>query len=158
MRLSRDDFLKAEDNVAEEVDLSDIPGYHGSVLVRGMTGRERDDFELSFQQRGRRGEFMPVGITNLANITARLVSRCVVDDDGNRLFTDADVTALGNKSSAALERLNAVASRLSGIGPKEMQELAEDFGNADGGDSSSTSPSASARRSPNSSKARRAGN
>ena len=52
MRLSRDDILKAADNEPEEVD---VPEWGGSVLVRGMTGRERDAFEVSLMQPGRRG-------------------------------------------------------------------------------------------------------
>ena len=114
MRMSRDDFLKAEDLVTEEVDLSDLPGYSGSLLVRGMTGKERDEFEASMadQRSGR---------MNLANVRAKIVLRCTVDDDGNRLFDAADIDALGGKSGAALDRLFEVATRLSGLGPKDVE-------------------------------------
>jgi hypothetical protein len=147
VRLSRDDILKAEDSATEEVD---VPEWGGTVLVRGMTGRERDEFELSFRQRGRRGEVQS-GMANLSNVRAKLVARCCVDDDGNRLFTDADVAALGEKSGDALDRLNDVAARLSGMTAGDMEEMAEDFGPAGGDGSPSTSPSASARRSKSSS-------
>src|SRR6516162_5882027 len=120
MRLSRDDILKAADNEPEEVD---VPEWGGSVLVRG--GRRQVD---------------------PANVRAKLVARCVIDDDGNRLFTDADVAELGGKSAAAVDRVYAVAARLSGMGgEEEMQELVRDFALGDGAGSSSTSPAGSAR-------------
>ena len=140
MRLSRDDILKAADNEPEEVD---VPEWGGSVLVRGMTGRERDAFEVSLMQPGRGGR----KVLDPANVRAKLVARCVVDDDGGRLFTDADVAELGGKSAAAVDRVYAVAARLSGMGADDPEELTRDFALADGAGSSSTSPPVSARRS-----------
>src|SRR5215472_5794653 len=140
MRLSRDDILKAADNDPEEVD---VPEWGGTVLVRGMTGRERDAFEVSMLTPGRGGR----RTVDPANVRAKLVARCVVDDDGNRLFTDADVAELGGKSAAAVDRVYSVAARLSGMAGGDQEDLARDFGLADGGGSSSTSPAASTRRS-----------
>ena len=139
MRLSKDDILKAADNAPEEVN---VPEWGGTVLVRGMTGKERDAFELSLMTPGRGGrrEVNPV------NVRAKLVSRCVVDDDGNRLFTDGDAAELGEKSAAAVNRIYDVAARLSGMAEGEQEELARDFGPGDGAGSSSTSPPGSIRR------------
>ena len=139
MRLSRDDILKAADNEPEEVD---VPEWGGSVLVRGMTGRERDAFEVSMLTPGRGGRRQ----VDPANVRAKLVARCCVDDDGNRLFTDADVAELGGKSAAAVDRVYEVAARLSGMGAGDQEELVRDFALADGTGSSSTSPPGSARR------------
>jgi hypothetical protein len=77
-----------------------------------------------------------------ANVRAKVVTRCVVDDDGNRLFTDADVVQLGGKSAAALERVYAVAARLSGLSDEDQEAMARDFALADGSGSSSASPPA----------------
>jgi len=140
LRLSRDDILKAADNDPEEVD---VPEWGGSVMVRGMTGRERDAFEVSLMTPGRGGKRE----LNPANLRAKLVARCVVDDDGNRLFTDADIAELGDHSAAAIDRVYAVAARLSGMSGEDQEEMMRDFGLADGAGSSSTSPSSSARRS-----------
>ena len=140
MRRSKDDLLKAK-TVPEEVDLSDIPGYHGSVLVRGMTGKERDAFEVSLMTPGRGGRRE----VNTVNVRAKLVVRCVVDEDGNRVLTDADAADLGETPAAAINRLYEVAARLSGMGDQEQEELTRDFGLAGGGGSSSSSPRASAR-------------
>jgi hypothetical protein len=143
VRLSKDDLLKADDNAPEEVDLSDLPGYHGSVLIRGMTGRERDAFEVSLMQPGRGGRRE----VNTVNVRAKLVARCAVDEDGNRLLTDADAAALGDKSAAAIDRMYAVASRLSGMAEGAQEEMTRDFALADGDGSPTSSPPGSARQS-----------
>ena len=138
MRLSRDDFLKAEDRAAEEVDLSDIPGYGGSVLVRGLTGAERDEFEASLlQRRGNRLE------PNTRNVRAKLVARCVVDDEGNPLFDLAEAELLGRKSAQVISRIYDVAARLSGLSESDVEELAGNSGGGAGSGSSSASPSSS---------------
>src|SRR5258708_17507021 len=125
MRLSKDDILKAEDRTPVEVE---CPEWGGSVLVRGMTGKERDQFEVSRVeessqavqvQRGRAGG-RPSG-PNLVNMRAKIVARCVVDDDGQRMFSDADVVALGEKSGAAIDRIFTVASRLSGMSEEDKK-------------------------------------
>jgi len=143
MHLSRDDLLKADDNAPEEVDLSDLPGYHGSVLIRGMTGKERDAFETSLMRPAGGGRRE----VDTANMRARLVAKCAVDDDGNRLLTDADATELGEKSGAAIRRMFDVAARLSGMSDEDQEELTRDFALAAGGGSPSTSPPGSAKRS-----------
>jgi hypothetical protein len=61
---------------------------------------------------------------NLRNIRAKLVALTVVDEDGNRIFSDEDAEALGKKSAAALDRIFAVAQRLSGLRPEDVEELA----------------------------------
>ena len=139
MRLSKDDILKAADNAPEEVD---VPEWGGTVLVRGMTGRERDAFEVSMRDQ-RSGQRLPGALNN---IRSKVVVRCIVDDDGDRLFTDADIAALGEKSAASIDRVFDVASRLSGMSDEDQENLVRDFAPADGGGSSSTSPPASARR------------
>jgi len=140
MHLSRDDILKASDNDPEEVE---VPEWGGTVLVRGMTGRERDAFEISMMQPGRGGR----KVMDASNTRAKVIARCVVDDDGNRLFTDADVTELGAKSAAAIDRVFEVAARLSGMADEEQEELTRDFALADGAGSSSTLPPGSTKRS-----------
>ena len=119
MLLDREAILKANDIEKREVY---IPEWGGSVYVRGMTGRERDQFEASIiRQRGRNTEI------NMKNARAKLVVMCTVDQEGNRLFTDADVAPLADKSAKALDRIFAVAQELSGITREDMEELTENF-------------------------------
>ena len=117
MSLTREQILKADDIKIEEVEVIE---WSGSVFVQGMTGAERDDFEATIvQTKGKNVK------TNMANIRAKLVSLTACDAEGNKLFTPADVRALGAKSAAALQKVFDVAARLSGIGDKDIDELAE---------------------------------
>jgi hypothetical protein len=135
--LSRDDILKADDLATEEVP---VPEWGGSVLVRGMTGRERDQFEASLaQQRG--SQVVP----NYTNARAKVVICCVVDEDGKRVFDDADIDVLGGKSGAALDRIFAAATRLSGLGERDVEDLTANFGGPNGASSSSASPATSGK-------------
>jgi hypothetical protein len=115
--LNRDQILSAPDIVKE---LVSVPEWGGDVYVKGMTGAERDNYEASVVTiRGKHRDF------NLSNIRAKLVSASVCDEKGARLFTDADVKALGSKSSAALQRVFEVAQRLSGLTDAAVEELAD---------------------------------
>jgi len=114
--LSKDQILKAQDCKTETVA---VPEWGGDVLVRGLTGRERDAFEdESIVRRGKHVE------QNLKNVRARLCVRCIVDDQGNRVFDDKDADALGAKSGAALARIFDAAQRLSGLSAEDVEELA----------------------------------
>jgi hypothetical protein len=113
--LSRDAILKVQDIETRELE---IPEWGGSVLVRGMTGHERDRYENSlYKQRGKDRQL------NTQNARAKLVVLCTVDAEGNRLFDDKDINALAQKSSKALDRIFAVAMELSGIHEEDMGEL-----------------------------------
>src|SRR5262249_11529470 len=105
----------------------------------GLTGRERDDFEASMMiQRG--GQV----IADVRNTRAKLVAKCVVDDDGQRLFTDEDAAALGGKSGAALARGFDVVARLCGLSEDDVKARERDFPPATGSGSNTPSPNGSA--------------
>lgn len=131
MSLTRDAILKADDIISEEVQ---VPEWGGTVFVRGLTGRQRDEFESSvFEMRGKKM------VPNIANLRAKLTVRCCVDEDGKRLFTDADADKIGEKSAAAIDRIYAVAAKLSGLSEEDVEEMVADF--VDPKASSSGSPS-----------------
>lgn len=113
--LTKQAILQAPDLQLEEVA---VPEWGGSVLVRGLTGTERDSFEASVITReGKRVEM------DLTNMRAKLVVRCVVDENGDRLFSDADAVVLGSRSAVALNRVFEVAQRLSGLTEADMDDL-----------------------------------
>lgn len=139
--LTRAEILAAPDLPRE---LVSVPEWGGSVYVRTMTGAERDALETEMFQ----ADGTDVGVSldsYLANFRAKLVARCVVDEDGDRLFSDTDVVALGQKSAAALQRVVAVAQRLSAITPADVEALRKNS-DAPADASSSASPSPSGKR------------
>ena len=121
--LSKEEILKADDIVIEEVP---VPIWGGSVLVRGLSGTDRDAFEQSVVE----GKKM-----NIANIRARLCAKTICDTDGNRLFDDSDVIALGNKSASALNTVFEAAQRLNGMSADDVKELEKNSGSGPSGDS-----------------------
>jgi hypothetical protein len=126
--LSRDDILNASDIQTEEVA---VPEWGAKkVLVRGLTGTERDAFEeASLHRYGKKGQNKEI---NLKDFRARLISWSIIDKESKRIFSDADVPALGRKSAAALQRVFDVASRLSGLSESDVDELVK---NSPGGQS-----------------------
>jgi hypothetical protein len=119
--LDRDAILAAEDKPNE---ILEVPEWGGSVRIRTMSGEERDAFEEAMiQGRGRNRR------VNLHNIRANLTAQVLVDEEGARLFTQADIVLLGQKSARALDRIYDAASRLNGLSEKDVEDLA---GNSEG--------------------------
>lgn len=127
--LTREAILEADD-IQEEV--VQVPEWGGKVLVRGLTGSQRDDYEATLQRgKGTNKEI------NLRNARAKLVMWSVVNAQTQareRLFSEQDVERLGKKSAAALQRVFDAAARLSGLSAKDLDELTEnfDYGQSDG--------------------------
>jgi len=128
--LTRDQILNAQDLDSEDVA---VPEWGGTVRVRALSGAERDNFEASITERKGRKTRM-----NLANLRARLVQLCVVDQKGKSLFRRTDIDALGKKSAAALDRVFDVCRRLSGMTEEDIEEMTENFTETQG-DASATS-------------------
>lgn len=127
--LTREQILQAQDLRTEEVP---VPEWGGSVLVRGMTGAERDAFEASIvEMHGKNSQ------VNMANVRAKLAARTIVDEAGERLFTEKDIEALGKKNATALQRIFEVAQRLSGIGQADIEELVKNSTGGPNGSSTS---------------------
>lgn len=121
--LDRTAILGADDRRTEDVA---VPEWGGTVRVRALSGAERDAYEagiVSLRADGSKA-------VNMKNLRGRLVSLSCVDEAGNRIFTDEDAVALGDKSASALERVFDVARRLSGLSEDDVDELAEGFGDA----------------------------
>ena len=107
--LSKDAILDADDLPRETVS---VPEWGGEVLVRTMSGTDRDAFEASLLEKDGRME----------NVRARLVALTLCDPQGDRLFDDSEIAALGRKSARALDRVFSVAQRLNGIGVEQVDD------------------------------------
>ena len=110
------DQIKAADDRKTEV--VEVPEWGGSVIVRAMSGAERDKWEESiFDMKGKKM------IRKFDNFRAKLVVKSCVDEDGNLIFTEKDLGWLGSKSAAALDKVASVAQRLSAITKEDVEEL-----------------------------------
>ncbi len=137
----RDQILAAEDLPREEVK-TDEWGPFGvpSVFVRGLTSKERDDWEMSLTVAGPDGT--RIANPRLKNMRAGFVVNVLVDENGERIFADKDVELLAAKNAAVIDRLWDVGRRLSGMDTQAEANPSEgDQG--DGNSSGSPSPSGS---------------
>lgn len=115
MILKRDAILATEDLKKE---LVKVPEWGGEVYVRCMTGTERDAFESeAYNVKGKNVEI------NKDNFRSRLLVRVLVDEKGERLFSDQDVSALGAKSAKTLDRLFTVAMKVNGLSKDDVEDL-----------------------------------
>lgn len=109
----------------------DVPGWGGTVKVVALTGRERDAYEMGFAQiKGNQR------IINYDNARARLVALSVRNEANERIFTDAQVKALGDLDAKDLNAVYDAATELSGLGDEEIKKMVTVLGNgqsADGG-------------------------
>ncbi len=117
--LSRDEILTAEDHKLEQIA---VPEWGGIVYVRVVSGYERDQFEASLSTGSKQ--------LNLHNFRARFAVLVLCDSDEKPLFNNADITALGKKSAAALDRIFDAGRRLNRMSDKDVDEL---VGNSDSG-------------------------
>ena len=92
----RDDILAAN---APRFERLFIPEWNQHVRIVEMTADDRDSFDLNaIAERDKEGG-------SVRRIRARLMCACTCDDDGRRIFTDADVDALGTGSSVVADRI-----------------------------------------------------
>lgn len=118
--LTKKQILEAQDLVTEVVS---VPEWSGEVRVRSLSAAERDQFEDKIVKReGKRSRVI------LTDVRAKLAAACMIDEAGERLFSDAEVAALTKKSAAALQRVFDVAQRLAGITDEDAEELEKNSG------------------------------
>lgn len=118
--LSKDAIFAAADTPTETVHVEE---WGGDVIVRGLTAAGRDAFEASIQKREKDKRGKERVKTDLTNFRAKLVVLCLVDEAGNRLLSNDDAVALGNKSAAAVNQVFDVARRLSGMSQEDVEEM-----------------------------------
>lgn len=113
--LNKTQILESNDLVTEIVA---VPEWGGEVIVRGMSGVDRDKYESTLYKI--KGQNVSI---SLENIRALIVCLSVIDEQGNKLFNLKEVEELGKKSASALEKVANVASRLSGLTQESKEQL-----------------------------------
>jgi hypothetical protein len=112
----RDKILAIQNDTPSE--LVEVPEWGGiKVLVKGFTLGAKDDFLasiLDIHTKEPNVKAFNVGV---------LVGTCYDPESGEKLFTEADVPELKQKSAAAIDRLVQVGQRLSGL-TEEAVEIA----------------------------------
>lgn len=113
MALSKEQILAANDRSTKEID---VPEWGDTVLLRVMSGTERESFEREWQSTD--DKLLP-------QYKLRMLRRCMCDATGAPLFTDAELAPLGEKSALVIERLFRECMRLNGFESTTVEDAAK---------------------------------
>jgi hypothetical protein len=106
-RLTREQILNAKDIVQEEVE---VKAWGGSVLVQSLSGAQR-------------AAVMKVAMGKNGKVdAAQLYPLLMIEGVVEPKFSKADIEALNDRSSGALETVCKVIMRLSGISQDDIEE------------------------------------
>jgi monomeric isocitrate dehydrogenase len=109
--LSKAAILAANDKKMVEID---VPEWGGIAKIRVMSGTERDRFESEFVGNNK----------SVDMVRAKLVAKCLCDEDGNRLFTEQEIPQLGEKSASVLDKLFTTCMKLNRFTKDDVEDLA----------------------------------
>lgn len=125
----RNQILSTEDTKREAVTVPEWGDV--TVYVKNLSSKDRDGWEASLITITSDGKAKRV---NMINMRARLVVRCLVDENGKRIFSDDDAEALGEKSAAVMARLFDLCQRINALSGKEVAALEKNSVPAQGDD------------------------
>lgn len=119
--LSKEQLLSAPILAIKEVEIS-----IGTVLVREMTGYEKDVWEQSLMRQAPQGN--KDGVTkmnlNLENFRAKLAVCTICDESGKLLFNMNDMITLSKALKASdMEKIVEAAQEINGISDKDKDEM-----------------------------------
>lgn len=146
MALSRDKILNANDLKPIEVHVPEWVDESGDdiVLVRALSGEERDEYEGGLTRRYTHPSGPLKGTTEILpesrNANARLVVKGVIDEHGSRIFRDEEAPSLGQKNSGALTRLFRAIAEASGMTAESADEAAKNSETVPSDGSTSSEP------------------
>ena len=110
--LSKAAILAANDKKMIDID---VPMWGGTAKLRVMSGTERDRFESEFVGSNK----------SVEDVRAKLVAKCLCDDDGVRLFSEAEIPSLGSKSAAVLDELFTACMKHNRFTKDDVEDLAK---------------------------------
>jgi len=106
--LTREQILEADDIKREEID---VPEWGGKILVQTMNSKDRDRWEEKQVN------------DPYNNIRASLIAKMVVDEAGERVFTNKDIEALGAKSSGPMAKIFKICQDMNGLTKEDIDKL-----------------------------------
>lgn len=122
--LSKEQILQADDRKRLVVE---VPEWGGEVILATMTGTDRDALE----------QWTTTNKGDWRGIRARLLSVCLIDESGRRLFSDAEVEALGAKNGAVIDRLCTLAKEVNRLSDQDLEQMGKASAPGQNGDSGS---------------------
>ena len=115
----RDQFLK---KVEVPVSKVEVPEMGLTVYVKGMTAKERTQFEVGMMTNGKKS------LRKMQLFRELLVIKCCCDENGNLLFTKDDIDQIGELPATIIERIVDEAQAVSGMKDEDVEGM---VGNSD---------------------------
>lgn len=117
--LTLDDILAANDRPWESVD---VPEWGGQVRVRMLSVAEQEAyFKSMLKIDGDKATL--VG----EHHQARYLALCICDEKGERMFAEAHVAKLAQKSHVAVKRVFQEAQRINGVRKEDVEAIAKNL-------------------------------
>jgi hypothetical protein len=110
--LNKHQILGAVDTQTLKVE---VPEWGGDVYLRVMTVGERDEYENEWLRSKDRG---------MANFRTKFLGKCLCDEKGVRLFTDAELGELAKKSATVMNRLWNEAMKFNALREEDVEQIA----------------------------------
>jgi hypothetical protein len=110
-RISRQEIIDAQDIKTMDVE---VPEWGGTVTVKAMSVGDRDAFTVWVSDRE--------GRVSAQDFMAKMVAMCLIDEKGNRMFSDDELPLISAKSIPAIERIFKVVQDLSGMRKADLEE------------------------------------
>lgn len=104
--LSRDDILAVPLRTLEV----EVPEWGGTVLIREMTAAEVQENGRYLLKPNGKPDF-----SKAVQVPTRMCARQIVDENGERLFGDADISLLMERHGAAISNIAKAVRELSGM-------------------------------------------
>lgn len=126
MALTRDEILGIQDIKTKEIH---VPDWDKEICIRKLTRGQQDEYakrrfgKASFKQAGKASQQVE-GSVDIFGHDAWLVAQGVCDENGKRLFTDADVNKLNEKSGEAIGFIAIQIVEFSGM-REDIESLEE---------------------------------
>jgi len=111
MEVSKDSFLAFAKGTIRKKKVF-VQGY-GDVFIRVLKARDRDNYE---------GAIAGGDKFNFDNFRSKLVALCFCDEKGTRIFTDAEVTLIGELPADLVNLLFTEAQELNGFTTKSVEQ------------------------------------
>lgn len=112
--LSRESILSAPDVKVEDLE---VPEWGGTIMVREMTTAEVENYSMSLANNDG-----SMNHRKLGGMRAKIVSWCVIDEEGEPVFKSSDVEALQRKSNRVVSLVFDKVLEMSGLLDDEEEE------------------------------------
>ena len=134
----RDEILATDDAVIVPCPIPEWGKAGKNIFIRSMTGDQRDAWEqMCLAKDGAQKD----------KLRASLACFTVCDGGGALVFTPADISLIGAKSAAALQRIFNKALKLNRLSKSDVDELEKNSEAGQSGASGSASPATSENQS-----------